>query len=307
MDESVVFLDTSLFKKKLEINTPGPIQCIAISPNGKLLATSSLRDRLGIKRPRSAIIKIWSIPNGRLIDEFQFHHENKHIKETAVLCFSPDNQHLAIGSADFTGAYGLLSIWDLQKKQFYWQIQINRNITVNSLSYHPTRDELLTTAYAPGQGNDMTIWNWRKKTTVLQLQDHTHQLFSASYSPNGKLIVSTGVGVLTSPNKPQLTSELFLWSSETGKRIGKLDGINANFATITTSFSMDSKYLVSGDLVGNTILWNVEGRKKITAWRCYAHRVYETILSSNGQLATLGSDHSTPILRIWDIKSLIDR
>ena len=75
-----------------------PVDAIALSPDGKTLATSS----------RDGRTRIWNVPAGQLRDTFTSHTSSKDVSQAAV--FSPDGRILAVATSGGTGTR--LTLWD---------------------------------------------------------------------------------------------------------------------------------------------------------------------------------------------------
>ncbi|MEU9917868.1 helix-turn-helix domain-containing protein [Streptomyces sp. NPDC051001] len=75
-----------------------PVDAIALSPDGRTLATSS----------RDGRIRIWNAPAGQLRDTFTGHTSSNEVSQAAV--FSPDGRVLAVATSGGTGTR--VTLWD---------------------------------------------------------------------------------------------------------------------------------------------------------------------------------------------------
>jgi WD40 repeat protein len=97
LDAKIIILDLSNFEKRILEGSAAPINTIAISPDGKYLASGSA----------DAEIVLWNIEDGEIICSLVGHHD-----EIVSLAFSSDSSILASGSKD-----AKVILWHVLKRQ----------------------------------------------------------------------------------------------------------------------------------------------------------------------------------------------
>ena len=162
------------------VSPDGSLNDIALSPDGKLLATSSA-DYYG-----RAQVTIWDAITGKLICLLGYDSNN--IFSPFGLAFSPDGKRLAVGYADRAAR-----IWDISelKNQTSPLITLSgHSNNVWEVAFSPDGSRLATAGYdgiiklwdvspGPKQGNEITT-----------IPGHTAEISGIDFSPDGKYLAS---------------------------------------------------------------------------------------------------------------------
>jgi WD40 repeat protein len=96
-------------------------------------------------------------------------------------------------------------------------------------------------------GPTIQLWSWEQRELVLgrRLDGHNGGVFSAIFSPNGRLVISNGAD-----------RTLRLWDVESGKELYRFVGHADHIRGL--AFSPEGKYVLSGStLDGSVRLWKV--------------------------------------------------
>ncbi|MEI6687720.1 MAG: WD40 repeat domain-containing protein, partial [Planctomycetota bacterium] len=145
------------------------IQSLSFSPDGKLLASCSY-DRL---------VKIWSIPEGKLIQELKDHSDSVY-----AVAFNKDGTMLAS-----TGADRAIKVWDTKTWKKLHALSDSTD-WVYTLAWSPVKNQLL------GAGVDQTlrIWALEKDSSklIVSAYAHTSGVTKAVWTSDGTKIVSIG-------------------------------------------------------------------------------------------------------------------
>ena len=125
-----------------------------------------------------------------------------------------------------------------------------------------------------------------------QLTGHTGALNEVAFSPNGKLLASTG---------GQGDGTVRLWDVATGKQLGEpLKGHTEG--AIGVEFSPDGKVLASSGWDKTVRLWDVESGKQLgEPLKGHTGAVNEVAFSPDGKL--LASSSADKTVRLWDVES----
>lgn len=150
---------------------------------------------------------------------------------------------------------------------------------------------LMLTAAASGQnvGEVVTM----KQDTVV---------FSLAFSPDGRSLASGGYGM----------GETRIWEVPSGREIARIKPDVASrlaptsLASFGIAFSLDGKYLATGNVDGATRIWEVESGRlatRATAAHAKGQQVvpYPFAFSPDGRLLATGSDDGN--VRVWEVNT----
>ncbi|GBD00079.1 hypothetical protein HRbin17_02615 [bacterium HR17] len=247
-----------------------PIVTIALSPDGRLLATAA----------KDNTVKLWRLPNRQLL-----HTLKGHTRTITCLAFTPDSQHLISGGADMTVrmwqvATGKLErLWDADHTTDWhtgwiqavavspdgkvlatgsrdttvklWDLatgQLRRTLwghedTVTALAFSPQETRLLASGSTDG-----TVWVWDidKGEPVVKHPPLGYNPLCLAWTPDGRALAVggyTGMGV-----------RVIDW--QTGKQIAWCSGMEGNVWAI--AFSRDGQLIAAG--CGDNAVWIFETR-----------------------------------------------
>jgi eukaryotic-like serine/threonine-protein kinase len=279
------------------------VSSIAISPDGKMLASGSL----------DHLVKLWRITDGTLISKLQGHSSGVNsvayspdgqmlasvsadgavklwrVKDATLMntlpteywgdfnsvTFSPDGQMLALGSGD-----GMVALWG-----------INPNISGNSL--RGGSDIVSSVAFSPdGQllasssGDNIKLWKVKDGSLVYTIKGHTDSVNSVSFSSDGQMMVSGSSD-----------HTVKLWRVRDGGLVHTLLGNTSVVNSVV--FSPDGQMVAAG-LDDNTVkLWRVSGGSLPFTLKGHTSSVHSVAFSSDGQILASGSSDGT--IRLWGI------
>ncbi|RJP49532.1 MAG: TIR domain-containing protein [Anaerolineaceae bacterium] len=212
----------------------GPVESVAFHPSGNVLASGS----------RDKSVMIWDVVTHKIIGEPLIGHTER----VSSVAFSPDGKILASGGGDNS-----VIIWDV-----FEQKQLTRILLASpkaglgqgwarSVVFSPDGKTL-----AIGSSGLITLWDMVTRTTIGEMDitemvypGFTSQVADLVYSPDGKILVSSG-------------SCIIFWDAETRMPLGpRIKVISRNL-----SFSPDGKILASDNL-GDLTLIDVASRLQI--------------------------------------------
>jgi WD40 repeat protein len=224
-DHAVVKIwDIQTRQELLSVQEESKFTCLALSPDGKRIATAEANET----RPR---MKLRDAQTGQLIFKFQ-----GHTSRIKTMAFSSDSEHLASSSED-----GTLRIWDLKAGE---EIRTLRGHAAHTLAAHrlvfsPDGKRLASARQFQG----VKVWDAQKEPEGLSLKG----IFGLSYLNADNdlrdpyLVFSQDlrhvVGILPGAVK--------VWNARTGQETLTIKGHTD--LVRSAAFSRDGKYLASGD------------------------------------------------------------
>jgi len=128
------------------------------------------------------------------------------------------------------------------------------------------------------------------------LYGHRNDVYSLTFSPDGRLLVSSGEDLTPDIEERPRSITIKLWDVASGKNIVTL-GVNIELAC-PPAFSPDGKVLVTGGEEGQLRLWDAASGKEIRAIQHQRACTTSVAFSADGKtLAAAGLGHT---LQLWD-------
>jgi WD40 repeat protein/DNA-binding SARP family transcriptional activator len=209
------------------------VRALALSPDGRLLATASY-DRQ---------VLVWDAQQGRPLIRFRSPHQNAVLQ----VAFNADGTLMATGDAG-----GLVALWDLVKQEERGRWKDDMGDVVIGLAFSPD-NRLLVAGHFSGKVSlfDLTDEALRKSTFMAHLQDGW--VLSLAFSPDGALL-ATG----------SQSGKIYLWSTDEAasgelKAHGVLEG--HTYWVTSLLWSSDGDTLISGSADGSVRFWNVASQQ----------------------------------------------
>lgn len=207
--------------KEVEPDQNEYISALAISPDGEVVATGTLK----------GFIYLWQVSDGSVINTSQAH-------DGAVwdLVFSPDGEMLASSSSDNSIKLWWVSEWNLSHT-------IKTNCEVFGLAITPDGDKLAS-SFDCLSGEGIKIWGFTDGTLLQTLGGQSDGAQSLAFSPDGQLLAAGG------------WRKLQIWRLSDGLLLHNFNGIEESSGDLAVAFSPDGKTLVSGGEYDAIRIWN---------------------------------------------------
>lgn len=253
-----------LFYKQYEIGTRDYVRSVAISPDGRLIASGFLYEG----------IKVWEVDSGVLLRALR-----GHTASVNSIAFSPDSQCLASGSRDRT-----IKLWDVYAGREIRTLDARDCGEVRAVTFSP--DGL----WLASGSTDSIVRLWRVITgqEVQPMEGHKGPVTSTVFSPDGRYIASGS-----------LDRTLKLWDAHTGREVKTFEGHTAGVASL--AYSPDGRLLVSGGEDKMVRIWDVATAREIRTLTGHINDVTSVAFSPNGELVAGGSLGQT--IRIWNLST----
>lgn len=303
-----------------------PVRSIAISPDGKRLASgnadatikvfelASGREILSWKGHQDKVLSIAFSPDGRLLASGGSDGAT-HIWEASTgrlsrsletynfgvsaVTFSPDGRILAVsgGSKGVFGAYyPAVKLWDVATGSEI------RSMTPNAPAIYALAFSTDGQTLASSQGNTITLWKVSTGEEIAKLAGHTYDVRSIAFSPDGRLLAS---------GSDDKTIKLWNVTNTQEVKVNTLKGHNSPIWSV--KFSPDGRWLVSssgerfmsknGDYMVK--LWNASTGREIHSFQGHEGAISTVFFSQDGQTIASGSEDST--VKLWQMPSMQQR
>lgn len=267
-DNSAKIWDVNSGKNILTIKYSNSIRCIAISPDGSLVATGSDDYK----------IKVWVVKTGECVLTLAGH--NAIIND---LAFSPDGLYIASCSDDDTS-----KIWLLKNGENIITLKghtktRNKLNSVTCLSYSPDGQYLAD----GGLDDDVIIWEVKSGKAILTIKGHTNTVKCLAFSPDAHLLATVSVD-----------KTIRIWDAITGKNFQTIFGHLYEINSV--SFSKNGKLLATGSNDKTAKIWDIYTGKCLYTFK-HEDVVTSVCFSPDGKLLATGSDDD--VGRIWNLSA----
>ncbi len=224
--EGLRFWDLATGKSTLLLSDGAPVAglCMALSPDGKMLAAASLDNET----------TIWDVQSRSLVR--RLHRPSDLVLSMA---FSADGTMLASGSVE-----GTLKLWDVATGA---EPDLLDGDPPRTFSVAFSSQRMLATG---GTDGTIRLWDLDTGRNLHTLIGHRGMVMSVAFSPDGGLLASGGKD-----------NTARLWDVTTGKLLDTLKG-HANFIR-SVRFSPDGKSLATASMDATVKLWDI-GRRRPT-------------------------------------------
>jgi len=210
-------LSPSLELVQTLVGHDGPVGCVTVSPSGSHIASGDDDGK----------VMIWS-ESGEGGEWARVQVLEGHTSWVNAVCFSPDGKQLATGGGDRS-----IKTYSFNEGNAILAHTLEgHTYIVNSLSFSPDCKLLCSGS----SDKSIKFWNPADGSLVKSIdQAHTSHVFSVSYSPNGRVLVSAG-------GYPDKTMKI--WDAETFELKHTFE---QEFRTYQLTITADSNFIVSGN------------------------------------------------------------
>jgi WD40 repeat protein len=151
------------------------VHCVAVSPDGKLLATASFDNT----------VKVWELNSDGTIKDKEKKVLTGHTGPVYAVAFDPKNPNIvATASQDKTGR-----VWDITDGKVKAELKGHTDI-VDTVAFSPDGKTLATA----GADKSVRLWNAVDGKELKNLGTHDGSVYTVAFSPDGKLLASAGSG-----------------------------------------------------------------------------------------------------------------
>jgi WD40 repeat protein len=262
----------------------GEIKFIAFSPDGRRLISAG------------ESVHEWDAVTGKHLRELPapLHVTRGGGRGLYSAALTPDGKALVTGSCEGTVLWDLASGKPLRSFPVEHGYALAAAISPNGKTLISATEFQKPVVTNGVHGNQWTrddflrVWDLDTATEVRQLGKQRWAR-SLVFSPNGKLLASTGESWTIQVLDMATEKRIALNENEPSKR---------NF-TESMSFSLDSKLLAAGDVQGVVQTWDIATGKEVRRFSGHRDWISATAFSADGK--TLLSASADQSLRLWDV------
>ncbi|MGK7950882.1 MAG: protein kinase [Xenococcaceae cyanobacterium] len=248
--------------KDIKINSSEEVWSLAISPQGKIIASGT----------NNGSIDIYDRNTGQTKKSL-----GKHENVIRSLVFSPETNNLIVGDGD-----GIIKIWNLETSKLEQQLQGHLG-SVWSLAISPDGQTLVSS----GEDKAVRIWNLKTGEQTNISFTHSARVFSLAFTPDGQMFASSSAD-----------NKIKIWDANNGKLIKSLSGHQNAVRSI--AITPNGKYLVSGSWDKTVKIWELASGKLISTFEGHENRVVTVAVSKDSQTVFSGAIDNT--IKVWSIK-----
>ena len=280
--------------------------CIALSPDGHLLASVSEQD--------TAAVEFWDVTTGKDLGGL-FGHDQPFL----AVGFSA-NGHLQAAA----GSRGTVQLWNLGQNEprsmngekdgtnsaafsadgrvlvavgfdgalKVWNAETGRELTVASLpridpdSFALSRNGRVLAAIVQG-GKSVTLWDLAAGRELHALPVSSDEVSAIAFSPGGEQLAFTS------------GHDVRIWDVATGRQLHTLTGHNDD--VLSLAFSPNGHLLASGGEDGEVKIWDAVVGHELRELSGHSHYVSSVAFSPDGRFLASASEDRT--IRLWDLSS----
>jgi WD40 repeat protein len=244
-----------------------PVNSLAISPDGQLLASGS----------DDYTVQLWTLPSGSPLKSL-----TGHMSEVLSLAISPDGRLLVSGSDD-----GAIRLWRLPDGKFL-SVLYKHTDPINHLAISPMPfcGQAGQWLLASGSGDGVVrLWQLPEGRLLKSLNGHKDVVIKLAVSPDGRLLASGSRDNI-----------IRLWQLPGGKPLQTLSGHTGSVNGL--AFSPTGQLLASGSLDQTIRLWRLPEGDLFKTLKGHTDAVVDLTIKATGEpLLASGSRDQT--VRLW--------
>jgi WD40 repeat protein len=250
--------------------TPGPVQSVAFSPDGRRLA-GALRGYDKQTKHEYAEVKVWDAQTG----EEALSLRGPLWTTVYGIAFSPDGRRLAGAASD-----GTVKLWDVQTGQEVAPLKGHTG-EVRGVGFSPDGSRLASASW----DHTVRVWDVQTGKELLTFKGHTDPVGGVCFSPDGRRLASAS---------QDLTARV--WDAQTGQEVATLKGHTG--PVIGVRFSPDGRRLAS---VGDQTVrvWDAETAQESLTLKAVA--AVAVCFSPDGTRLASASPDGTA--KVWDAQT----
>ncbi|MBA3752194.1 WD40 repeat domain-containing protein [Candidatus Dependentiae bacterium] len=216
----------------------GVVQSVAFNPLQKTLITASW-DKTAC---------IWDNETEHSLHCEPLFQLKGHTNQVRSVAYSSDGKNIVTGSLD-----GTVCVWNIMTRDTE-KIFTGHTAGVNSVVFSPCGKFV----FSGSDDKTARLWHITSGDEVVQFEPDAHKISSVAYSPDGKMVLAASCQEKGDCGE---ACTVWLWDTYWGKLRGVLTGHTGSI--VSTAFSSDSKYVLTGSYDETARLWSLADGKEV--------------------------------------------
>lgn len=240
------------------------VESLAMSPDGKTLASGSFRE-----------VVLWDLAGGQIR-----HRLTGLADRVTALAFSADGKYLAVGGGP-PSEEGELKLFDPASARLVTDIKNAHSDTVLAVAFSPDGKYLASGA----ADKFVKVFEVPSGKFVKSFEGHTHHVLGVGWTPDGKRLVSGSADNFVKA-----------WDFEKGEKIRDMPGHQKQITALTMVGKTSQFLTASGDTTAR--MWNADNGGTIRGFGGAGDFLYAVAASADGALVATGCEDG--VVRLYN-------
>src|SRR5262245_22435172 len=282
---AIAIWDLATMTRKLELTGLVALSEMALSPDGRLLAASTLVPEKDEPDPSQPAVVVWDTTTGKQQHTLSFKDDPGVVR----LAFTPDGKSLAVATTD-----GAVTFWDpttgKQRSRVELKSVKEEDLAVGDPERLVFTPDLSTAAGRARADQAVRVWDLTTGKQKHSLPQPSKQVACITFTPDGK-----GLAIGTNHGEGRL-GELKLWELATGKE--RVTWKEEDGPLRAIAFSPDGKTLASASAAGTIHLRDLASGEVTASFEVSADTPHLAFSPDGKLLAAFGGQRGA---RLWNV------